>query len=311
MPRSFADFTQHAAAARFRVAALEARQDGELRARIRSAALRRSALDTDFIVRGFRWRAWIDAAYVHNLAAAVGQLRELGVTPWSLEGELAQGQPRPWTPATARRVHRGFQRAAVVKIGRQESFAIAAWPLLRASLDQWQLNVLPGRRVDRLLAALHWLGKATPPRVVAALLRTITDCWITARRMPQRVRTRCSCMMMCDADDSIQHYASCIKVHEVGRQELGLARLATPGERLASFVGVAWAAPAEHGQQVRRRAILTTAVYKLHCWWRHAATPPQTAAGMQQALRVKLREVLVAESTEPAYFGRRQAWQRD
>jgi hypothetical protein len=100
-------------------------------------------------------------------------------------------------------------------------------------------------------------------------------------------------MMGCEAEDSIEHYASCRHVSEFGHRELGLEVL-PPAERLAGFLGIRTARPAEHGHEVRRRALLTTAAYKLHGWWRCNRVRGLQTEGMMQALRVQLREVLAA-----------------
>jgi len=290
MPKSFATFAHTARAAKLRVAAREAEARGGLRVQERSAALRRTEQQTDFLVRAVRLRGWLQSAYVHNLSDELAHFRRRGVTPRSLEHDLVRGAPRPWTRAQAHTARKGLQRAATAKLTDAADFATEGRRVLRSALDRWNVEVLPGHRVDRLLGTLRWIHGVAPPRVVAALLRTNTNCWLTARRMQQRDS---HCMMGCEAEDSIEHYASCRHVSEFGHRELGLEVL-PPAERLAGFLGIRTARPAEHGHEVRRRALLTTAAYKLHGWWRCNRVRGLQTEGMMQALRVQLREVLAA-----------------
>ena len=100
-------------------------------------------------------------------------------------------------------------------------------------------------------------------------------------------------MMGCDCEDSIEHYATCKQIILFGSSNLWLPPL-PPHDRLAGFLGLLYTGYKEHAREISRRALLTTAVYKLHCWWRHKREGHLSPAGMLQALRVQLREVLAA-----------------
>ena len=167
----------------------------------------------------------------------------------------------------------------------------AVWHrLLRRATDRWRLRVLPGRRVHRFLATIQLLRKRVQPKVVAAMLRSVTNCWITGRRMQRRCGR---CIMGCDAEHSVENCASCRHILLLGTTDLTLQPL--PAEdRLAGFLGLLHGRPEDHGVTVCRRALLTTVAYKLHGWWRHSHGPPLPPGEMQRALRVQLREALAA-----------------
>mgnify|MGYP002811724459 CR=1 FL=1 len=142
--------------------------------------------------------------------------------------------------------------------------------------------------MDRWLGTLAGLGRQVPPRVVAGMLRTLTNSGITGRRMQQRAVT---CMMGCDAPDAIEHYACCRHTNQVDSTDLWLQPLATEN-RLPGFLGLLHSKPPEHSQKVRCRAMLTAAAYKLHGWWRHYRGPPLTTEAMGRVLRVQIRELM-------------------
>ena len=152
------------------------------------------------------WYGRLDGRSGSKIAAAVGELRGKGITPFRLEIRLAGPGPRPWTRVQAHRAHKGLQRAAVQELISQQPGGTEYMQILRRAADRWRIPLLPGRRVDRWLGTLAWLRRQAPPRVVAGMLRTLTNSWITGRRMQQRAAT---CMMGCDAPDAIEHYACC------------------------------------------------------------------------------------------------------
>ena len=292
MPKAFASVAYMAKAAKLRIVAREARSTGGLRVEARSRALRLLESNTDKIIRVAQWRSWLDGSILHALSHAVESLRARGISAATLELQL--GGTRPWTRAAARRAQRGLQRAAV-----RAQLALAPriaelHPILRRVADRWRLNVLPGRRVNRFLATVSWLRGRAQPRVVAAMLRTFTNCWMSGRRMQNR---NAKCMMGCDQEDSIQHYATCRHVMAFGTTDLWLQPL-SPEDRVAGFLGVLHAQPAEHSHDVLRRALLTTATYKLHGWWRHHTDHRLGSAAMLRALRIQLREVMAADWNE-------------
>jgi hypothetical protein len=175
MPKSFARLRQVALAAKLRIASREALAVGGLRVLERSRLLRRLEQGTEYVVRAARWKPWFDKSFLHVIAAAVGELRGKGITPFRLEICLAGPGPRPWTRAQARRAHKGLQRAAVQELISQQPGGTEYMQILRRAADRWRIPLLPGRRVDRWLGTLAWLRRQVPPRVVAGMLRTLTN----------------------------------------------------------------------------------------------------------------------------------------
>ncbi|CAK0886032.1 unnamed protein product [Prorocentrum cordatum] len=102
------------------------------------------------------------------------------------------------------------------------------------------------------------------------------------------------CMTGCDQEDSIQHYATYPHIMAFGASNLWIQPL-SPDDRLAGFLGVLRAKLDEHQHEVLRRALLTTAAYKLNGWWRHQPGPRMGLASMLRALRIQLREVMAAD----------------
>ncbi len=196
MPKSFARLRQVALAAKLRIASREALAVGVLRVLERSRLLRRLEQSTEYVVRAARWKEWIEKSFLHVIAAAVGELRGKGITPFRLEIRLAGPGPRPWTRVQAHRAHKGLQRAAVQELISQQPGGTEYMQILRRAADRWRIPLLPWRRVDRWLGTLAWLRRQAPPRVVAGMLRILTNSWITGRRMQQRAAT---CMMGCAA----------------------------------------------------------------------------------------------------------------
>ena len=292
MPKSFASLRHMAKAAKLRVATREAAKAGGLHVEQRSRALQDRERLTSHVVRAARWADWLHSCFLHRIAKAVAELRACGITEQSLVDE-AVGAP-PWSPAQARRAARCIQRTAVAAQARLQNGQAECHRLLRRAADRWRMRVLPGLRVERFLSTTRWLRTRTQPRVVAAMLRTMTNCWITGRRMQQRGGR---CMMGCDAEDAIEHYATCRHIQHFGQAELWLDPLPVE-DRLPGFLGVLHGRPADHHKEVLRRALLTTAAYKLHGWWRHHRGPPLGQAAMLKALRVQLREILAADVAE-------------
>ena len=103
-------------------------------------------------------------------------------------------------------------------------------------------------------------------------------------------------MMGCDAEDSIEHYCTGPAIRSFGTARLGLGYL-PPGDRLAGFMGMLWINPEDHTAELRSRALLTAAAYKLHCWHRHQHST-LSAQEMLQALAVKYTEEQEEEEAE-------------
>ena len=90
-------------AARFRVAFREASASGGLAVAPNVRRLDTLSRNSEFLIRGGRWRWWYSHSYYHNLDTAVQYGGQLGITIESIEEELGSAAPRPLTRAQARR----------------------------------------------------------------------------------------------------------------------------------------------------------------------------------------------------------------
>ena len=66
------------------------------------------------------------------------------------------------------------------------------------------------------------LGSRVPPRVQAAVFRTLWNSWVTERRFQRRRTVKNVCVFKCSitAEDSLEHYCRCPVVLRVGRNSL-------------------------------------------------------------------------------------------
>ena len=127
--------------------------------------------------------------------------------------------------------------------------------------------LLPGRRLERAIKVLGFLSNELPPRSWMAVLRTMLSGWCTRRRFPQAGLP--SCMLGCDAEDSIQHYASCRQLHQCLGVRLNLGRKDTPAERLQDFLLLDSRLSRESRHEVICRALYTATAYRIHNWCRY------------------------------------------
>ena len=67
---------------------------------------------------------------------------------------------------------------------------------------------------ERVHRTLTGLRSSVPPRVMAALLRTLWNGWCTARRFQQRAACP---FCLAEASDELEHMPFCRTVREVGR----------------------------------------------------------------------------------------------
>ena len=92
------------------------------------------------------------------------------------------------------------------------------------------------------------------------------------------------------AEDSIEHYSTCRRLHPVAAADLDLPWAATPGERLAAFLGLDLR-PGSCPQQAVRVGIRMHATYKVHCLCRHGQVRcgDDAVAALRQACREAVR----------------------
>ena len=144
---------------------------------------------------------------------------------------------RPYTSDQTILVKTSFQRVAASLLPRATVLDLEM--RVRHKLDRWRVPQLPRVRVAHGLALLTALRGRAPPRVWAAMWRTLWNGWATSRRTQGRHGFG-GCMFRCSATapDSIEHYSSCQCLHAVTGALLNLPRAAAPDVRLAAFLGL-------------------------------------------------------------------------
>ena len=140
------------------------------------------------------------------------------------------------TPSAKQAIKRNMQRAAYNLLLRHE--APSALERVRHNLKRWKLSDMsrrphvmlsvrqktPSWQAEKTLHNLRLLGNLVPPRVVAAVFSTIWNRWTTHRRFQQRSSVTNVCSLGCskEAENSIEHYANCACVRELGTRYLRL-----------------------------------------------------------------------------------------
>ena len=122
-------------------------------------------------------------------------------------------------------------------------------------------------RAQRCLEAVR---ARCQPRVVAALLRTWFNGWVSLGRMQQSG----GCVFGCCREDRIRQYAFCPAVRSFSEARLRLAAPPRPALYLETFLGLG----EDTGEQLVQRAVALFSVYKLHCRLRHGAPRPGNPA---------------------------------
>jgi len=90
---------------------------------------------------------------------------------------------------------------------------------LRRRLDKWNLNTLPGHRLQRARRNLEVLKRRSTPKVQASFLRTVCQGWCTRHCF----QGSGGCLFGCGrGDDRLTHYAACGVVSEIMHNRIQL-----------------------------------------------------------------------------------------
>jgi hypothetical protein len=285
MPKSFPDLACITTAAQFRVHCQEAAATGGLQIRSRAATMRRWLATSPQVARCGSWFRWFQRAFVLQLDDSRRACEAKGITQASVELALAKGVPRPYPKLVAIKIRKGFQRTTRAALQPTQHSGMAQD--MRRKVERWRTPQFPRVRAQRAVRALQTLRTLVPPRVIAALIRSLWNGWVTSRRMQKATHDAGGCIFGCEAVDCIEHYASCIRVAEFARKWLRLPHPPTPPEQLADFLLLDAAAPAEDPARLTRKALRLAAVYHVHNWRRHrpSCTPAVATEALAQALR--------------------------
>jgi hypothetical protein len=184
------------------------------------------------------WGGWYAQAHVSVLYHNEQHLRRQGLSLSECLSALAGGVPRPWAEEVKAKQKKELQKfvtAAIKNKIRPDPVARIRYKLnLRKWLDPKATRpsdiysarkLIPGphawitNRVSNNLQKLH---KLVPPRVCAAVFRTIFNGWCTAGRFQQAGMPNDKCWLGCGstAHDKIEHYCRCQVVKNVFRTKL-------------------------------------------------------------------------------------------
>ena len=204
-----------------------------------------------------------------------------GITAASLEHSLAPDAQRPFTRDVTLRIRRRFQRAAFDALREVP----IAWlhHRVRQKMDNWITPALPRHRADRAVDLFAALPKLAPPKIAAAMWRTLWNGWVTRHRMSSLLLVGTSCIFGCQqGDDSIVHYANCRHVSKFAQDRLKPCRATSPPARLADFLVLDTKPSLICRDMLLRKCIRTAAVYRTHCAVRHGVV--RSGPGAREAL---------------------------
>ena len=134
-----------------------------------------------------------------------------------------------------------------------------------SKLDRFALFGFPGRTAERICTTLQELNDLVPPRVCAAVLRTLFNGWCTGRRF----QAHGQCMFGCNSrpqEDSIEHYACCPVVVSVARRKL---RIRPQRWEQGLFITLGFNRGRCNPDDLVRRSLLVYGAYKAHSMLRY------------------------------------------
>ena len=297
--QDFPDLRQIAAAAKLRVMQYEARQQGGLQVQewLRRLADAERAFAQN--VRLCLWRGWFDASFCHILAAATRDLRAEGISALRIRRHAAGEVQEPFTPAQEQRARQHFQRSATTLL--QNSHARFPEVRMRQRLEHWDLPLFPRIRAQRAVAMLQRLSAMSPPRVFAAVLRTLWSGWCTARRFGGR--SHCVFCGMEDAD-SLEHATVCRVLANFGHDFLRLRYHALPGQRRLAFLLLEPASQLAD-ETLLLGAIRVTAAYHVHCRFRRSTHARGGREWARRALEQRAKEAVLGHPRAMSMFDAR------
>ena len=296
--RSFHSLVLSCRAAQARVVRYENVLHGGLKINQRSRELDEAERSVQQADRQLQWRSWYGRSFPRTLRHVWRGLAAEGLTGTVLEDMASRNAPRPHTEEVTQRIRRRFQNTVLQELRARGRPLLTH--RLRHKMARWPCPVFPRVAIQRLEALLPRLPRLLPPRVTAAVLRTLYNGWVTDRRFQHAGACRFGCA---DADDSIEHYACCRAVRTFAHSYLGLcSHDECRDDRVARFVSLGcW-----HGEvtdaEVVKRAILQYAVYRSFLLHRH--TPGSNARLACQALAQFAREAVRYDPSSRRYVGR-------
>ncbi|CAK0851197.1 unnamed protein product [Prorocentrum cordatum] len=161
---------------------------------------------------------------------------------------------------------------------------------MRAKFEHWEVALFPRLRAQRAVAALHRLAALVPPRVAAAVWRTLWSGWCTARRFGGR-----AACLFCGLEDgdSVEHVTVCRALAE---SEFGAGHLRLPyrQDRDARRQDFLLLKPQSEVTDARLTlgALRVAAAYRMHCKFRQQRAALNGEHTVRRALEQAVREAV-------------------
>ena len=188
------------------------------------------------------WKAWYDSSFVCVLQDnEVALEADFGIRIENILQEIARF-PRPWSLEVRAKQKKSLQRVATTHIlnaTRPNAVNrirenIERWAECKGNFVGWGIPGPLGKVAPRICRNLQRLHLLVPPRVCAAVFRTLFNGWVTHRRSQRRSAPSNMCMLGCSdrAEDSIEHYCRCPAVLKVLQHKL---RIIVPPAKALAF----------------------------------------------------------------------------
>jgi len=268
---------------------MEGTKKGGLHIRERAPLLRAELDRTEHFNRKIHWNDWFTRSFIFQLDTSLQQCSLQGITKRSIMQELTMNAENPYDPETARKARKRWQKTVWKRL--KPDYTPALLSHLRNRLDRWNVPAFPGQRMERAYLVFQNLKHLVPPRVLAAILRTYLNGWVTAKRMQKRPSDPSNrCCFGCACPDSIEHYANCSVISEFARTKLRIRREDSIPDRMANFLILNHASPSRNQDAIVKQALRTAVIYRAHNHWRHHSTA--NAQTMRQSLPQHLKELI-------------------
>jgi len=174
------------------------------------------------------WSGWYERSCCKVLTDNFHYMQGIGIGPTAIYKELSGKPIASWDGDDMKRVKKCFQRATLRMLKAHN----APQPVerIRQKTDRWRncpygLTGHPGLSAPLIHKHLSKLAKLTPPRIRAAVFKSLWNGWATHRRFQQRMKASNICVFGCSqtAEDSIEHYCRCEVACRAARQLLHIS----------------------------------------------------------------------------------------
>jgi hypothetical protein len=271
-------------AAQKRVFVWEDLRQGGLKINSKFKELAAAKRNTEFFGRLARWHGWYDNGATAVLFHNSQHLADCGLDSEHLL-RLAGWDNIPSDRVRGiRRVKSKYQRC--VRQALDHRLRPNYEERIRNKLARWKFNCPARILAQRTSRMLMTLRKLVPPRVSAAVWRTLWNGWTTGRRFQRR---DCKCLLRCGSAygaDSIEHYAGCMTTISVGAAFAGLST--ERNNCLDNFVTLGLNKHTVPDTTLVKRAVLVYAIYRTTNTLRHS--PTDDADVIHDMIRQYMRE---------------------